>query len=66
VLDSSSVKKCFDTGRIGGDCKEIHAVSHSYPLQLKQEISGKGVVQMLRQMLSKYEARQSSFVKQFL
>lgn len=50
-------------GRIGGDCKEIHTVSHSYPLQLKQGLSRKGVVQVLRQMLSKHEARQSSFCK---
>lgn len=60
------MKKYLDGGRIGGDGEEIHAVSHSYPLQLKQGISRKGVAQMLRQMLSKYEARHSSFCKRLL
>lgn len=59
------MKKCLDREN-WQRYEEIHALSHSYSIQRKQGISRKGVVQMLKQMLNKYEARQSSFGKQLL
>lgn len=45
------MKKCLDREN-WWQYEEIHALSHSHPLQLKQGISRKGVVQMLKQMLN--------------